>query len=553
MQLGVTWPGAGATAMRRDPKSILGKDLSVEERTELLVIGAGPAGLSAAIAAAEAGLRVIVVDENPVSYQTMGGDVPLHYGQGMAALARNRNAMMEAFVASEPLIETAFEAGVDVRLGTACWGLYGNGPSLTWLPGLVAGVDDDRRCWMIGADHMIAACGRRDMGLAFPGWDKPRVMGATAALSLATRLGALAARRVVMLGSSTEALVTALALREAGVTVAAVVEQAAAPLDSSDLLERLRQGGAEILTGHVVREALGGEGVEAVRISPVDDEGRGSGPERRIEADGVVLGVGSTPVVDLLDAVGCQIRFQAERGGYAPVVDADQRTTRPGIYAVGDCAGIWPSKSRDRSIVEAEGHRAAAAIIADRSGKTAPLVRAVSRPDAPTYDLGAYRLAWVRASVIEAETEMHVCQCEDVTAREILEVRPPRYLDWTTETRNDRSLAALLGEGPHNPDQIKRLTRAGMGACQGRRCREQVAALLALEGAAPLSAIPLAGYRAPVRPLPLALAGQLPEPAEQAEHWDSWFGMHAQWRPFWEVSERYTVASNDATGPAASE
>jgi NADPH-dependent 2,4-dienoyl-CoA reductase/sulfur reductase-like enzyme len=160
MQLGVTWPGAGATAMRRDPKSILGKYLSVEERTELLVIGAGPAGLSAAIAAAEAGLRVIVVDENPVSYQTMGGDVPLHYGQGMAALARNRNAMMEAFVASEPLIETAFEAGVDVRLGTACWGLYGNGPSLTWLPGLVAGVDDDRRCWMIGADHMALSRSR---------------------------------------------------------------------------------------------------------------------------------------------------------------------------------------------------------------------------------------------------------------------------------------------------------------------------------------------------------------------------------------------------------
>ena len=140
-----------------------------------------------------------------------------------------------------------------------------------------------------------------------------------------------------------------------------------------------------------------------------------------------------------------------------------------------------------------------------------------------------------------------------MTAREILEIRPPRYLDWQNERRNDRSLTALLGDGPPNPDQVKRLTRAGMGPCQGRRCREQVAALLALGAAQPLSAIPLAGYRAPTRPMPLSMTAHVPEAREQAEHWDTWFGMHAQWVPFWEVPERYTVATNDATGPVASE
>ncbi|MDX3810418.1 MAG: (2Fe-2S)-binding protein, partial [Bosea sp. (in: a-proteobacteria)] len=169
------------------------------------------------------------------------------------------------------------------------------------------------------------------------------------------------------------------------------------------------------------------------------------------------------------------------------------------------------------------------------------------------YDISAYRLAWVRASVVEARAEFHVCQCEEVTAREILEVRPPRYLDWRNERRNDRSLSGLLGEGPPNPDQVKRLTRAGMGPCQGRRCREQVAALLALAAAQPLSAIPLAGYRAPVRPMPLSMTMHVAEAPEQAEHWDTWFGMHAQWRPFWEVPAHYTVAGNDATGPVASE
>jgi thioredoxin reductase len=536
-----------------DPKSVAGKDLPVAERTQLLVIGAGPAGLAAAIEAAERGLSVVLVDENPVSFTTMGDEVPLHFGQAMSAQARNRNAMMEAFIASEPLIEAAFEAGVDLRLGTACWGLYSNGPSLGWLPGTVAGLNDDERCWMLAAQQVIVATGRRDMGLAFPGWEKPGVLGATAALALAGRYGALEPRRIVMLGSSTEALVTALALRDAGVVVAAIVEQADEIIGSPELAGRLKAGGTQLLTRHVVREATGRDHVEAALVSTVDTEGRAFGPERSLACDGIVLAVGATPVVDLLDALGCRIAFQPERGGYAPLVDGDQRTSLRNVFAVGDAAGLWSDKTRDRSIAEAEGRCAAAAIARDCGVDDGRAVAAAAPPGAPECDISAYRLAWVRASVVEARAEVHVCQCEEVTAREILEVRPPRYLGWQDERRNDRSLSALLGDGPPNPDQVKRLTRAGMGPCQGRRCREQVSALLALGAAVPLSSIPLASYRAPVRPLPLSIAGQIPEAPEQAEHWDTWFGMHAQWRPFWEVPALYTVAGNDAAGPVASE
>lgn len=536
-----------------DPKSVAGKDLPVAERTQLLVIGAGPAGLAAAIEAAERGLSVVLVDENPVSITTMGDEVPLHFGQAMSAQARNRNAMMEAFIASEPLMEAAFEAGVDLRLGTACWGLYSNGPSLGWLPGTVAGLNDDERCWMLAAQQVIVATGRRDMGLAFPGWEKPGVLGATAALALAGRYGALEPRRIVMLGSSTEALVTALALRDAGVVVAAIVEQADEIIGSPDLAGRLKAGGTQLLTRHVVREATGRDHVEAALVSTVDTEGRAFGPERSLACDGIVLAVGATPVVDLLDALGCRIAFQPQRGGYAPLVDGDQRTSLHNVFAVGDAAGLWSDKTRDRSIAEAEGRCAAAAIARDCGVDDGRAVAAAAPPGAPECDISAYRLAWVRASVVEARAEVHVCQCEEVTAREILEVRPPRYLGWQDERRNDRSLSALLGDGPPNPDQVKRLTRAGMGPCQGRRCREQVSALLALGAAVPLSSIPLASYRAPVRPLPLSIAGQIPEAPEQAEHWDTWFGMHAQWRPFWEVPALYTVAGNDAAGPVASE
>ena len=74
-----------------------------------------------------------------------------------------------------------------------------------------------------------------------------------------------------------------------------------------------------------------------------------------------------------------------------------------------------------------------------------------------------------------------------------------------------------------------------MGLCQGRRCREQVGALLALGGHVPLAQVPLGTYRAPVRPMPLDIAGSVPEPEEMAAHWDVWFGITGQVRGWWEI------------------
>ncbi len=520
-----------------DPASIAGKSLPVEERTDLLVIGAGPAGLACALAAAAQGRRVVLVDENPVSADAMGDDIPLLFG-GRTGGAANRNAALETFIATDPAIAEAFDAGIDVRLGTTCWGVYAPGPSVAWLPGPVAALMDGTRSWMLGAEQVVVATGRRDMGLAFAGWDLPGVMGATAALHLATRYGALEARTAVVLGSTAEALQAALALQAAGVTIAAVVEQAAAPVGPAELVARL---GVEMLCGQVVRRAEGHASVLAAVTIAVDAEGRQqAGTERRFACDTIVLGVGTVPVIELLDAAGCRMQATPARGGTVPMLDESGQTTVPGLFAAGDCAGIWPAKTLDPAIAAAEGRRC----VVPAAPAAAP---------AQGFDFDAYRLAWVRASVIGAEGEPHVCRCEEVTAREILEVRPPRYLGPQSDRRNDRSLHSLLGEGPPNPDVIKRLTRAGMGVCQGRRCREQVAALLALSAGTGLAAIPPASHRAPVRPIPLALAAAATEPAGMAEHWDTWFGMPAQYRPPWNVISPYTAAARDTTEEVASE
>ena len=522
------------TASTIDPRSVATARLSLAETVDVLVVGAGPAGLAAAIEAAGRGAGVMLVDENPVPAATMGEDVPLHFGGRAGGAVRNRNAMMEAMLASEPLLEQAIEAGVDVRLGSFVWGLYANGPSVSWLPGLVAGLSDGSASSLIGCKAALVATGRRDMGLAFPGWETPGVLGATAAERLATRYGALDARRALVLGTGTEALLAALAMHRAGIAIEAIVEQATAPVGPAALLRELEAAGIAIMTRHVVEAAEGGaDGVSGAVLAAVDADGR-RGESVRLVCDTIVLGIAAVPVIELLDAVGCRVAWDPARGGHVPALDAAQATSVAGIYAAGDCAGVWPAKSIDQRVAESEGRRAAAAAL----GET--VAREPAGPDgagAPE----AYRLDWVRASVVQAapgRPEPYVCQCEEVTAREILEVRPPRYLQWDRPRRNSADLSALLGEGPPNPDQVKRLTRAGMGLCQGRRCREQVAALLALGAGAGLGSVPLATYRAPVRPTPLGVVGSLPESPDMAEHWQVWFGIEGQVTPYWELGDQ---------------
>ncbi|HET7882684.1 MAG TPA: FAD-dependent oxidoreductase [Acetobacteraceae bacterium] len=526
----------------RDPKSVAGKQLPVDETTQLLVVGAGPAGVAAAAEAARLGVKVVLADENPVPAEVMGDEIPLHFGQRFSAAARNRTAMLEARIARDPSIAELFDAGVDVRLGTGVWGLYANGPGVAWLPGLVAGLQDGNRCSMLGCNRVIVAAGRRDMGLAFPAWDLPGVLGITAAQRLLERFDALDVRRAVILGTSAEALAVARSLRAAGVELAALVEVRSTPIGPASLLSEMRD--VPLLCSHSVRRAeAGADGVTAVVVAPV-----GSPPhaeERRINCDAILLGVGTVPVIELLDALGCQTIYQPERGGHVPLLDRAHRTSLPGIYAVGDCAGIWPAKTLGPDIARTEGRRAAVDVAAALGLATAAAAEP-PEPEALQHDPDAYRLDWVRATVVEASGAPYVCQCEEVTAREVLELRPPRYLAWPDDMRNARTLQQLLGEAPPNPDLVKRLTRAGMGLCQGRRCREQVAALLALGGGVSLRDIPLASHRAPVRPVPLSAVAATNEPREMTEHWDTWFGMPPQYVPYWNVPRFYTVADRVA-------
>jgi hypothetical protein len=271
------------------------------------------------------------------------------------------------------------------------------------------------------------------------------------------------------------------------------------------------------------------------------------------------------------------------------------RTSLQAVFAAGDCTGLSDGKILDEALAREEGRIAGLAAAAS-PGRNPPtlvgkkiefggvvltsscpdLIRAStpflvtpegvdgrvkpghdvqengSEVDSPApagavaRDVHPYQTAWLRALIGAGGWDVHACQCEEVSRREIVEIRPPRYLNWGASQLPARGLAALLEDGPVSQDQIKRLTRAGMGLCQGRRCREQIALLLALEGKLPVGRIPLASYRPPLRPLPLAALRPDDESPAMRDDWDVWFGIATQWTPFWEIG-----AAEDGAGPGS--
>jgi hypothetical protein len=246
--------------------------------------------------------------------------------------------------------------------------------------------------------------------------------------------------------------------------------------------------------------------------------------------------MGSVPNVELLETLGCAIAFRPELGGRVPIVDGSGQTSIPCIYAVGDCAGCFDEKLLDANISIAEGRRAAIAAARSLGVNASEPVLGEPAGDSRRKPRSAwdYWQLWSDAEIAASGIGVHACQCEEVSRAEIMQLRPPRYLNWHSAQMDQWDLVRLAGDGPLHQDQVKRLTRAGMGPCQGRRCREQVQMLIASASGVPASEVSFASYRPPVRPLPLSVLAAGQESEELRQNWVAWFNIPSQWTPHWE-------------------
>lgn len=479
-----------------DPYSIGGKAPEIAEHAAVLVIGAGDAGMAAAIEAAKSGAQTVLIDEHPLDPALFGLDVPFHFGQRADGSVQNQGRALDQIAQSRPRLDEAFEASVDVRLGVTAWAGFVNGPTAHGLPKPVIALADLDRSWLMSFDQLIVAAGRRDLGFAFPGWELPGVMGAAALHALIHHYRAFAGRRILVLGGGRLGFEAALEARRNGIEVAAIVEASPALSPPEELIEAAKAAGIALHAASMIARAEGrAAGVERAEIVALDANLVPiAGSERTIECDTICLALGAVPNIELLDQLGCKLTYRADQGGHVPLLTADGQTSLGPVFATGDCAGI------------------------------------ASEDDGPR------RLqTWTRAALAAGGLDVTVCQCEKVTRRDLLDVRPPRYLDRDGTGLRARNLQTLLADGPVNQDQIKRLTRAGMGACQGRRCREQVTALLALAGSIEPEVVPLPSYRPPLRPLPLSVLRDGHEHPGMRSGWDVWFGIEGQFDPYWTI------------------
>ncbi len=498
---------------------------------QLVVVGAGAAGTAAAIAAAQAGVQVTLIDENPISESMLGLDVPQFFGKRFSDTVSNRDVMLERVAATNGALSAAKAAGVDVQLGTCVWGAFRNTDTSRALDGPQLGLSDYKRSWVIKYDRLIVAAGSRDLSMSFAGSNLVGAMGANGAHALLSQYQALNARRMVVLGSGNLGLNTARMALNCGIEVAAIVDVSSSARGDEALLAGLLEEGVELYTSHTVKVAAGNDAeIESVVLVEIDDQYEPiDGSEKAVAADTVCVAIGLVPNIELLSLLGCNTTFKSELGGYVPSHDEWMRTSDDTVFVAGDAAGVHDDMILNPEIARNQGRLAGiaaakslGAIDREQSLARRSEIQAREVTASPTEAHSTW-MQWLQSLVNAGGLEVNACECEKVTRAELIDLEPPRYLDWQSEQMGNRSVQTQLLDGPVNPDQVRRLTRVGMGHCQGRRCLEQVSLLLAAESGTDIAEIPQMSIRPPVRPLSLSVMWPHDETEQMRENWVKWF------------------------------
>lgn len=299
------------------------------KRYELIVIGAGPAGLSAAIEGAKAGMRVAVFDENARPGGQLFKQIHKFFG------SKEHKAKIRGFRIGEMLLQEAEAAGVNVQLNATVLGIF---------PEKRITVRFGDHVEQFSGDNIIVATGAAENMVLFDGWTKPGVIGAGAAQTLMNLHGVQPGQNILMVGSGNVGLVVSYQLLQAGCKVAALIDAAPRVGGYGVHAAKVARYGVPFYMRHTILRAEGKDQVEGAVIAEVDDKFQPiPGTEKHLDVDTICLAVGLSPMSQVLRMSGCEI--DDTPGGLVPKTGAYGETTIPGLFAAGDVAGIEEASS----------------------------------------------------------------------------------------------------------------------------------------------------------------------------------------------------------------
>jgi len=457
---------------------------------DVVVVGAGPAGMTAASCLAQSGVRVLVLDEHTAP----GGQVYRSVEKVTDKRSADLNVLGSHYRNGSKLVERLHSSGAQYWPGTSVWEISAAGEST-----LAVGVVRDGRVQLIQAGHIILATGAMERPTPFPGWTLPGVMTVGAAQTLLKSSGLVPDGRIAVAGSGPLLYLYVSQLIKAGKKPQVILDtQPRASLQAKlSVLAALTVDPASMFRGlgwmrEVRREVRVRKRVHRLRAGGVEKLSSISyvSCDRQFTDDVDLLLVhdGVIPNTWLAMSAGCRHHWDVQQRCWVPDITGAGQTSRQSVSVVGDAAGIMGA---DASVLH--GEAVASEVIACLEGKQQNSLGNAAHPLLVRQQRLLRRCLdqfYPPAKEFELppDDETIVCRCEEVTAGQI------------------RQVATL---GCVGPNQGKAFTRCGMGPCMGRKCGVTVSRLIAEHHGLGMDEVGHYRIRPPVKPITVAQLAEL--------------------------------------------